>query len=223
MNSQRTLLDAKGRARKRSRDAGAIIFIVAMTLAVLASLGLYALTAATTEVKTSGYERQSAQTHYMADYGTLLVAHHLKGRSAEPFLIQQTPRPTNCASVPAPSATGYTSQASICNVITKSDLSLSSNWSVAILRPTTATTPGSLGYAALDGDFTVEVTTPTIAPPPKGYSIEPMKGPCFKQLTLTTYGQTLPTGATGGATLYRGLGQEIQRARIIAGPINRCP
>ena len=49
------LHQAKRNARRRATQSGAVVFIVAMTLAVLASLGLYALQSASAEVKTSGY------------------------------------------------------------------------------------------------------------------------------------------------------------------------
>ena len=65
---------ARQRSARRKESGGAVIFIVAMTLAVLASLGMYALASATNEVKTAGYERQSAQSHYLSEYGILGAA-----------------------------------------------------------------------------------------------------------------------------------------------------
>ena len=62
------------------------MFIVAMTLAVLASVGVYALAAAANEVRTSGNERQNTQTHYLAEYGVLGAAHEMTGKRA--FLPQ---------------------------------------------------------------------------------------------------------------------------------------
>jgi hypothetical protein len=66
----------RSRWRRRRSDRGAIVFIVAMTTAVLASLGLFALVAASQEVKTAGYERQNVQQHYLAESG--LVAANLQ-------------------------------------------------------------------------------------------------------------------------------------------------
>ena len=67
----RALALAKRRSALRRRDEGAVMFIVAMTLAVLASVGVYALAAAATEVRTSGNERQGTQTHYLAEFGVI--------------------------------------------------------------------------------------------------------------------------------------------------------
>jgi Tfp pilus assembly protein PilX len=63
------LASVKRRARRRSRSRGAVIFIVAMTIAVLATIGLYGLTSAATEARSAAYERQAAQTHYLSQYG----------------------------------------------------------------------------------------------------------------------------------------------------------
>ena len=43
------------------------MFITSTTLALLAAIGLYAIAAATTEAKVSGYVRQSTQAHYMSE------------------------------------------------------------------------------------------------------------------------------------------------------------
>jgi hypothetical protein len=59
---------------QKLRERGAIVFIVAMTLAVLASLGLFALVAAAGEVKTAGHERQNLQSHYLSETGVVAAA-----------------------------------------------------------------------------------------------------------------------------------------------------
>jgi hypothetical protein len=65
---------ASNRFRRRRSERGAIVFVVAMTLAVLASLGLFALVAASGEVKTAGYGRQNLQSHYLAESGVVATA-----------------------------------------------------------------------------------------------------------------------------------------------------
>ena len=59
------------------------MFLVTMTLAVLASVGLYALAATTSEVTASGSERQATQTHYLAQYGVLGASHELAASKAK--------------------------------------------------------------------------------------------------------------------------------------------
>ena len=62
---------AKARAKRRAREGGAVMFIVAMTLAIIAAMGIYALNVAATEVKTAGYVREQTQAYYLSDYGVL--------------------------------------------------------------------------------------------------------------------------------------------------------
>jgi hypothetical protein len=56
------------RLRARTRERGGVLFIIAMTMAVLASLGIYALNTAAAEIKMAGYERQSTMSHYISEY-----------------------------------------------------------------------------------------------------------------------------------------------------------
>jgi hypothetical protein len=86
MSSSSTFTRARRRSARRKKSGGAVIFIVAMTLAVLASLGMYALAAATNEVKTAGYERQSAQSHYLSEYGILGAAENVSPVTAQVYL-----------------------------------------------------------------------------------------------------------------------------------------
>src|SRR5262249_41041231 len=81
---------AKRRAARRRTEDGAAMFVVAMTIAVLASVGVYALAAASTEVKMSGNERQSTQTHYLAEFGVLAAAQFASGNTAMGDLINNT-------------------------------------------------------------------------------------------------------------------------------------
>jgi hypothetical protein len=74
----RAAIRRTGRARRR----GAVIFIVAMTLAVLASLGVYALRSAATEIRASGNTRQAMQTHYVAELGVTEAVQLLSGPRA---------------------------------------------------------------------------------------------------------------------------------------------
>jgi hypothetical protein len=86
-----SLHHTKKNARRRLAQGGAVLFIVAMTLAVLASLGLYALQSASTEVKTSGYTRQSAQSHYLSEYGALTGVNAMSGTTGQLYLgLMQT-------------------------------------------------------------------------------------------------------------------------------------
>jgi Tfp pilus assembly protein PilX len=86
---------ASARARQRAQSAGSVMFIVATTLALLAMMGLFAMTSATREVRVSGFIRQSTQAHVLSQatiqassaylnpkYAGLLVHDYATGRVA---------------------------------------------------------------------------------------------------------------------------------------------
>jgi hypothetical protein len=105
-------LTARSRVARRSREGGAVMFIVAMTLALLAAMGAYALAIAATEVKTSGYLRQAVQTHYLSEWAVLGAAEEL-GLNGQNQLRQMLSPATDvpsmlgkCASITAVPPTG---------------------------------------------------------------------------------------------------------------------
>ena len=93
---------ATGRAALRQSQSGAVMFLVTMTLSVLASVGLYALAAATSEVTASGSARQATQTHYLAEYGVVASAHLMSASRAQTYLATMINTPdTGCWSLPS--------------------------------------------------------------------------------------------------------------------------
>ena len=91
---------AKARTARRRREGGAIMFVVAMTTAVLASVGVFALAAAATEVRMSGNERQNTQTHYLAEYGVVGMAREMTSSKADFYVHMMSGTPDAlCASL----------------------------------------------------------------------------------------------------------------------------
>ena len=94
---------AKRRTARRRGEDGAAMFIVSMTIAVLASVGMYALAAAQNEVRTSGNERQNTQTHYLSEYGVIGVTHEMQSSKAAFYMglmLNPTTIDTPCVSLP---------------------------------------------------------------------------------------------------------------------------
>jgi hypothetical protein len=65
---------ARVRARARARSAGAALFVVAVTLGLLAAMGVYGLTTAAQDVRAAGHIRLATQTQHMAESGVILTA-----------------------------------------------------------------------------------------------------------------------------------------------------
>jgi hypothetical protein len=205
------------------------MFVIAMTIAVLASVGMYALAAASSEVRTAGNERQNTQTHYLASFGILGATHELTSSRAELYKNLMISNPDTCLSLPGvlPTADALVKA---CRRISAAELG--APW--AVKPPIDAyggqtpfavgVTPGSLGPMPMSGDFYIELTNPVQLSAARRYSID--LNFCFLQLTATATGITQPLfpwqKTADTSAQFAGEGTEMQRARLIAGPV-RCP
>lgn len=202
------------------------MFIVAMTLTVLGSVGVYALAAASNEVRTAGNERQSSQTHYLAEYGVLGVTHEMVSSKAQFYLGLMLKNPdTVCVSLPNVPATA--------SILTRAcrrmgSAELGTPWTASpITVPygsnyayAAGITPGSFGPMPMNGDFFVELTEPLQAQAPARYATDLHF--CFVEMTATSNGITQPVIPGQLTGVYANEGIEVQRARIMAGPV-QCP
>lgn len=215
----------KVRARRRQTQSGAIMFILAVTLAVLASLGLYAMKAASTEIKTSGFLRQSAQSQYLAEYGVLATTQSMGGTLGQMQVSSATSatHDTGCISLGNIANTaGFRSQT--CRRVGANEVQgmlWNGSGLVAIPKYQAGVTPGGLGPFPIEGDYFVELTDPArreSAPGNGGLSM------CFVETTLSAYGRTQPDvialGLVNGQEIA-GQNLQLSRARVVAGPM-RC-
>jgi hypothetical protein len=204
------------------------MFVVAMTLSVLGSVGIYALAAASNEVRTSGNERQNTQTHYLAQYGVIGATHEMAASKAQFYigLMMSSPDST-CVALPGvPSTAAPITRA--CRRLGSAELG--TPWTATgaqITVPYGATTPyaagvapGSLGPIPLSGDFFVELTEPTKAHGASRYATD--LSFCFVRMTVTSNGITQPVIAGQPTGVYANEGVEVERARVVAGPV-QCP
>jgi hypothetical protein len=214
-------------AARRGQD-GAALFIVAMALAVLASVGVFALAAAASEAKSAGYERTATQSNFLASYGVLGGAHEMVATKASLYLgLMMTNPDTTCLALPnVPATASILTRA--CRRLGSAELGAA--WqAINILDPYTGTVPyqqgvapGSLGPTPMQGDFFVELTDPTKYTAPKRYDLN--LNMCFVELTATSNGLTqplFPSNPNYTAT-FGEEGLVVQRARWIAGPVP-CP
>lgn len=70
---------------RRQQERGAAVFIVVMVVTLLTAVGVFAIRSASLVDVASGYNRQSLQTEYVADYGVLLAAHELSTQAASAY------------------------------------------------------------------------------------------------------------------------------------------
>lgn len=97
------------RARARRTSAGAAIFIVAVTLGLLAVMGVYGLTATAADVKSAGHMREALQAQKASELALMMTAEAFNPREASGIISdmgvtgRRTPNdngnplsPTNC-------------------------------------------------------------------------------------------------------------------------------
>jgi hypothetical protein len=215
---------AQHRAARRASSGGGVMFIVAMTLAVLAGLGAWALQSAALEVRMAGYERQNTQTHYVSEYGVLAAMQNVGANPTIVTVAKQTPA-TDCWSVPTAADTSANASGLACFRWDNSQAALSalpgstyaappgltfystpSSGPYAI-DPSSTSASGSLGYTSLQGDFRVELSEPAAGPPLPG-------GGTQYWVTISSYGQT-GLSADAGAAQFNSQGNETLRARVL--------
>lgn len=203
------------------------MFIVAMTLAVLASLGLYALQSASTEVKTSGYGRQNAQSHYLSEYGIAAGSTAMGGTTGQLYLGMMkntTQRDTNCTSLLGTDVNA-SNLSKACRRMGAAELAGAWGTGIKPIESTAGTVAGSLGNNMMTGDFFVEITDP--APSGNMWGIDTRLGLCFTQFTMTAVGITRPDIAVlaahgvvlGETAIYGSQGLLTSRARVVTGPM----
>jgi hypothetical protein len=243
-------LGAKRRATRRNRESGAVMFIIAITLTLLAAMGVYALNVSATEVKAAGYVRQQTQTHYLAEYGILAGAQDVSANRTQMYYTALTTpyvaasgtltSDTNCVSLYGEVSPAASTLALGCRRVGSAELDASwqittgSPVNVKMITPWTANNAevsrGSSGLPTTP-DFFIEVTDANQKTPPSGYSTN--QNLCFAEFTVSAYGLTPTTDTSAGAPTtpwanalapygYQSEGLELARARIVGGPIT-CP
>jgi hypothetical protein len=222
------LHQAKRRTRRRRDEAGAVMFVVSMMITVLAAVGMFALAAAATEVRTAGNERQNAQTHFLSQYGVLALARETESGQGPAILSLMLNNTVQCLALPVPSPT-YVSGGRIggpskaCARLYPGDLQKIGSWGAGVppvetyagpAYNTSIAKPGSLGPVPIDASFFVEVTMQGPGKQAAGNST----GMSWVILEATSYGVTRPLISAGNYA-YGAEGMEVQRARLLVGPM----
>jgi Tfp pilus assembly protein PilX len=201
----------------RRAQRGAVVFIVAMTLALLAIMGVYAISSSATEVRSAGYVRQATQAHYLSEYALGAVVNHVTSQNADymvnTLLIAKTTATTtatsDCVSVPT-----YLTASPIARACMRfSQTEFENTWQGRPLL--TEYSLGQAGNTTMQGTVFAELTNPTLTQPPPGF--DQALGLSFARVTITTGGSVQAGGFDPTRLENRTL--EMGRARIIVGPV----
>lgn len=216
------LLLSKRRARARRDSAGAAMFIVAITLGLLAAMGMYGLAATSADVRAAGYLRETVHGQKAAEHALVTVAETFSPATAKGLVETMTGgsgrQTTNCKTAKVP----YTGDVRYRNVEACIRLEHTEMKVIAIgVNPWTAEPftnssfyPGT-GTPPLSPFLNVEVTNPMDVLAPPGYGDQAS----FTQVTATVFVDMRETATSPSQTVV--LGRGLLTVGPISGPLAR--
>lgn len=219
------------RARTRRESAGAAMFVVAVTLGLLAAMGVYGLSSTSIDVRSAGYLRQNAQAQGAAEHALMLAADSftpgtsgeiiramMAGQNGTSDIQTTTCRTANKYDPTKPEERA--AQACLSWGIKEME-NIAKNVNPWNVDPTTQTTfaPDSFGPVTNNAFLRVEVTNPVDVPPPPGTSLNDRF--TFTQVTVTTF-IDLKNAATPTLAAAAAAESSVQgRGRLTVGPYFR--
>lgn len=217
------------RARGRRDGEGAAMFIVAITLGLLAAMGVYALSATAMDVRAAGHMREAAQAQSAGEHGLILAAETFTPGST-PELVRTMMggqsggvdvQSTHCKTARTWSTGSAEDRAAYRSA--EACLSLSGTEMKNIAERVNPWTTFDATYGTFTAQsfgsvpnkpfMRIEVTNPMDAPPPTGTALSDRY--VFTQLTVTVFVDMKPTATDPAQTI------SVGRGRITAGPYFR--
>jgi hypothetical protein len=211
------------------------MFIVAMTLAVIGAMGVYALEMASTEVRTAGFVRQQVQTEYLNQYGGMAIQQSLNNVGPQLNTVMNQMPDGACYSLYGiPSFTlgqaGSNQQSTACHRADAVELGGYVNLPgppAVLLPPYTGggsdSTRGTVGIP-ITPFFYAELTDPTQRQAPPKYATNSTSPICFIDVTVSSLGMTPtppivnPSNPVDSTSLLTE-GFEMGRGRMVFGPM----
>ena len=214
------------RARARRDSAGAAMFVVAVTLGLLAAMGVYGLAATASDIRASGHAREAAQAQHAAEAAVIMTAQAL-GPGTAGYVVRQMQleytgiqaRSTSCKSAKPYSVTASQQASSrvaeACMVLSPGELQVLSpnkTWENLVGGQNVPFTGKSLGDVPLKPYIRVELTNPIDWTAPAGYQVNGGQAPIFTQIRATIYTEIKPGLNEPAQILATG------RGRLVVGP-----
>lgn len=226
---------ALARARARRDSGGAALFIVAVTLGLLAAMGVYGLSATAVDVRSAGHLREAAQAQSAAEHALMLTADSFTpGTTGEIVKAMQAGQtggstPTDIQSTGCKTANPYNAStnaefraAQACLSWSVKEMErISANVNAWSLDGTTGTTftPESFGQVPNWPYVRVEVTNPVDIPPPPGTGLNDRF--TFTQVTVTTFVDMKNATSASSAATKAAESIAQGRGRLTVGPYFR--
>lgn len=213
--------DWRAAVRERRRERGASIFVVMSAITVLTAIGVFAAHTAGLNQRMSGYAKQSTQSTYVADLGTIAAVDELSGGAAPAYMQLVLAGGEACR------ANQYVSGMSLipCYRLTKTDIEARMATEDSAAATLFDPTGGSLSspLAPLTADFVVEMTDPGPAGRPVAGMDQTGIGPRFRymQVTFSGTGMVRPTDGVDNESIAKMATVRANRAVVQVGPLPR--
>lgn len=204
--------------KRRRQQRGASIFVVMSVITVLTAVGIFAAHTAGLNQRISGYAKQSTQSAYMADLGTVAVVDELSGGKALAYMQLVMAGNESCR------ANQYITGISAlpCYRLTKTDIEnrMKTESGADYLIDSSGTSLSS-PMALLRGDFLVELTDPGPVGRPVAGMDQSGIGPRFRYMQLTFSGTGVVRPDDTNQQSVRLAAIRANRAIVQVGPLPR--
>lgn len=205
------------RARARRRDAGAVMFIVVITLGLLAAMGVYGMTSASSDIRATAHMRDALQGQRAGEHALIMTAETLNPSSAQAIvqnMCDNLNRTKNCKTAPTYSGTGTAPAGNACLRLSEAEMKNAA----AGVNPfvTTGFASDSFGGVNTSPFVEVELSNPLDVPPApgSGYDSSTVK---FTQVTATVFVNVRTDAGSPAQSVVTG------RGRLTVGPIQGRP
>jgi len=214
------------RATRRRGQRGAALFVVAVTLGLLAAMGVYGLSATSLDVRAAGHGREAMTGQNVAVHEFVLTAETFSPGAAQGIIntMYAGTNGTLKQSVNCRTAKKYTGarefcDAEACVLLTPTELSNVAKSINTSVLPGVAFQPDAFGpINPLRPDVQIEVTSPVYMPAPAGFQgPDPTNPKLFVQATVTVFSEMKVNATTPPEINVLG------RGRIIVGPMAKPP
>ena len=193
------------------------MFIVVVTLGLLAAMGVYGLTATQAEIRSAGHMREALQAQRAGEHGLAMAAETLNPGSVSEIInsMSGTKRTTICkTAMPYVGAQCPVPPQHACRKLDENEMKIFGN-TVNTWTAVPGFSTDSFGAVASTPKYEVELSNPVDVPPPAGYPANTR----FTQVTVTAFVNVRSTIAplTPAQSVVTG------RGRLTVGPITGPP
>jgi hypothetical protein len=220
------LVSSLRRARARRDQRGAVMFIVVVTLGLLAAMGAYGLSATRADVKASGSMRDALQAQAAGQQAVAMTAESFNPAAVQALVLKMSGdgRTTNCKTAAPYVGPNPAPAAAQCVRLSEDEMKKIALADGISGNPWITTNgnafsddafgPGPLPPAPnpIRPYTTVEVSNPLDVPPPAGSGYDPSKLR-FTQVTATVFVNVKDSATSASRSVV------VSRGRMTVGPI----